>query len=178
MEAFLFLMGIAAASISGMMNWDLIGKALVDPVNITLAVLIAGLLCKWAQGPLEKSILSLSKALTPRIFLALTVIILGLASSIITAIIAAIVLVIIVNVLPLDRKSEIRFTILACFAIGLGAVLTPIGEPLSTITVSKLNEDFFYLLNLIGWEVIIGVVAFAIISIFFVKPREGCGRLR
>ncbi len=172
MEAFLFLMGIAAASISGMMNWDLIGKALVDPINITLAVLIAGLLCKWAQGPLERSILSLSKALTPRIFLALTVIILGLASSIITAIIAAIVLVIIVNVLPLDRKSEIRFTILACFAIGLGAVLTPIGEPLSTITVSKLNEDFFYLLNLIGWEVIIGVVAFAVISIFFVKPRK------
>ncbi len=173
LEAFLFLMGIAAASISGMMNWDLIRKALADPINITLAVLIAGLLCKWAQGPLERSILSLSKALTPRIFLALTVIILGLASSIITAIIAAIVLVIIVNVLPLDRKSEIRFTILACFAIGLGAVLTPIGEPLSTITVSKLNEDFFYLFNLIGWEVIIAVVAFAVISIFFVKPRKG-----
>ena len=40
--------------------------------------------------------------------------------------------------------------ILACFSIGLGAALTPIGEPLATITISKLNEDFFYLIKLIG----------------------------
>jgi predicted cation transporter len=172
LEIFLFIMGIASASISGMMNFHLIEKALVDPINITLAVLIAGLLCKWAQGPLERSILALSKALTPRIFLALTIIILGLASSIITAIIAAIVLVIIVNVLPLDRGSEVRYTIIACFAIGLGATLTPIGEPLSTITVSKLNEGFFYLIDLVGWEVIVAVIAFALLSMFFVKPHE------
>ena len=56
--------------------------------------------------------------------------------------------------LPLDRQSEIRLAVLACFAIGLGAVLTPIGEPLSTIVVNKLNEDFFYLLNLVGTSVI------------------------
>lgn len=85
----------------------------------------------------------MNRILSPRIFFGLTVIILGLASSIITAIIAAIVLVIIINVLPLDRKSEIRFTVLACFSIGLGAALTPIGEPLATITISKVNEDFF-----------------------------------
>ena len=93
LEVFLFIMGIAAATVSGMMNLDLIGKALVDPINITLAVLIAGLITKWAQTPLEKAILATSKALTPRIFLALMVIVLGLASSIITAIIAAIILV-------------------------------------------------------------------------------------
>ena len=142
-------MGIAAATVSGMMNMDLIGKALVDPINITLAVLIAGLITKWAQTPLEKAILATSKALTPRIFLGLMVIVLGLASSIITAIIAAIILVIIVNVLPLERQSEIRFTVLACFSIGLGAALTPIGEPLSTIVVSKMGADFDYLMELL-----------------------------
>ena len=172
LEVFLFIMGIAAASISGMMNLHLLEKALVDPINITIAVLLAGLICKWAQGPLEKSILAMSRILSPRIFLALTIIVLGLASSIITAIIAAIVLVIIVNVLPLDRQSEVRFTILACFAIGLGAALTPIGEPLSTITVSRLDEDFFYLLGLIGWEVVPAVILFGLISMFFVKPHE------
>jgi predicted cation transporter len=172
LEVFLFIMGIAAASISGMMDFHLIEKALVDPIKITLAVLIAGLVCKWAQAPLEKSILKMSKALSPRIFLALTVIILGLASSIITAIIAAIVLVIIINVLPLDRSSEIRFTILACFSIGLGAALTPIGEPLSTITISKLNEDFFYLLDLIGWEVVPAVIIFGLLTIVLVKPHQ------
>lgn len=172
LEIFLFLMGIAAALVSGLMDIHLIKKALVDPINITLAVLIAGLFCKWLQVPLEKSILSMSRALSPRLFFGLTVIVLGLVSSIITAIIAAIILVIIINVLPLDRKSEIRFTILACFSIGLGAALTPIGEPLSTITISKLNEDFFYLLKTIGPEVIPAVIIFGLLTMFLVKPHE------
>ncbi|MFP7295616.1 DUF1646 family protein [Neobacillus niacini] len=172
LEIFLFVMGICAASISGMMDLHLIKKALVDPIKITLAVLIAGLICKWGQVQLEKSILWTSRLLTPRIFFGLTVILLGLASSVITAIIAAIVLVIIINVLPLDRKSEIRFTVLACFSIGLGAALTPIGEPLATITISRLNEDFFYLLKLIGPEVIPAVVIFGLLTILLVKPQE------
>lgn len=165
-------MGIAAASISGIMNEDLLKKALIDPIKITVAVLVAGLLTKWLHVQLEKSIQALSSALSPRIFAGLTVIVLGLVSSIITAIIAAIILVIIVNVLPLNRQSRVRFTIIACFAIGLGAALTPIGEPLSTITVGKLNQDFFYLLRLIGPEAIIAIVVFGILTMFFVNPRK------
>lgn len=177
LEIFLFIMGILAAAISGMMDRHLIEKALVDPINITLAVLVAGLLTRWLKAPLEKSILGTSKLLTPRVFFAITVIVLGLASSIITAIIAAIILVMVINVLPLDRKSEIRFTILACFSIGLGAALTPIGEPLSTITISKLNEDFFYLLELIGPEVIPAVIIFGLLTFFLVKPHESSAGL-
>jgi predicted cation transporter len=177
LEIFLFIMGIAAATISGMMDFHLIEKALIDPINITLAVLIAGLVCKWGQVQLEKSILSLSRILSPRLFFALTVVVLGLASSIITAIIAAIVLVIIINVLQLNRQSEIRFTVLACFSIGLGAALTPIGEPLATITLSKLNEDFFYLIKLIGPEVIPAVVIFGFLTYFLVKPQESTSGL-
>jgi predicted cation transporter len=172
LEIFLFIMGIAASTISGMMDSHLIKKALIDPIHITLAVFIAGLVCKWFQSQIEKSILWGSKKMTPRIFFALTVIFLGLLSSIITAIIAAIVLVIIVNVLPLDRKSEVRFTVLACFSIGLGAALTPIGEPLATIAISKLNEDFFYLMELIGKEVIPAVILFGLLSYFLVVPFE------
>lgn len=172
LEIFLFIMGIAAATISGMMNQHLIEKAVVDPIIITIAVFVAGLFTKWFQVPMEKSILWGSRILTPRVFFALTVVVLGLASSIITAIIAAIVLVIIINVLPLDRKSEIRFTVLACFSIGLGAALTPIGEPLATITISKLNEDFFYLLELIGAEVLPAIIIFGIMSMIFVNPHE------
>jgi len=172
LEVFLFIMGIAAASISGIMNEDLLKKALIDPIKITVAVLVAGLLTKWLHVQLEKSIQALSSALSPRIFAGLTVIVLGLVSSIITAIIAAIILVIIVNVLPLNRQSRVRFTIIACFAIGLGAALTPIGEPLSTITVGKLNQDFFYLLRLIGPEAIIAIVVFGILTMFFVNPRK------
>lgn len=177
LEIFLFVMGIAASLVSGMMNGELIVKALVDPIKITLAVLIAGLLTKWFHNQIEKSILTMSKVLSPRIFLALIVIVLGFLSSIITAIIAAIILVIVVNAVQLDRKSEIYVTILACYAIGLGAVLTPIGEPLSTITISKLNEEFFYLARLIGVEIIPAVIIFGILTLFFVKTKDQDERL-
>jgi len=172
LEAFLFIMGILAAYISGMMNAELWLKALEDPIHITIAVLVAGLLFKWFQSPIERAISSLSRIIPYRVFLALIVIVLGLISSIITAIIAALVLVAIVTVLRLDRQSEIRFVILACFAIGLGAVLTPVGEPLSTIAVSKLNEDFFYLLGLLGTNVIPAVVAFGILAAVMIHPKE------
>ncbi|MBA4538679.1 DUF1646 family protein [Bacillus aquiflavi] len=172
LEVFLFVMGLLAAIVSGELTKSLFGKALEDPINISLAVLVAGLLFKWLQDPLEKRIIKMSEAIPYRVFLALVVIILGLISSVITAIIAALVLVIIVSVLPLDRKSEVRLVILACFSIGLGASLTPIGEPLSTLAVSKLNEDFFFLLRLIGPEVIPAVIIFGILTMVLVKPQK------
>lgn len=171
LEAFLFIMGLLAAMISQVLTGALFTKALVDPIHITLAVLIAGLLFKWFQTSIENGILGMSRAIPSRLFLALVVIILGLISSIITAIIAAIVLVVIVSVLRLERKSEIRLVILACFSIGLGAALTPIGEPLSTIAVSKLNADFFYLIRLIGPDVIPAVILFGILAAVMVNPK-------
>ncbi len=172
LEVFLFIMGVLTVIVSQVLDSTLIFKAIKDPIHITLAVIIAGLLFRWLQDPMEKSILGTSKAMPFRLFAALTVIILGLISSIITAIIAAIVLVAIVSVLRLDRKSEVRFVVLACYSIGLGAVLTPIGEPLSTIATSKLNADFFYLLRLIGPEVIPGVVIFGILTAIMVNPQK------
>ncbi|MBP3039058.1 DUF1646 family protein [Bacillaceae bacterium Marseille-Q3522] len=172
LEIFLFMMGIAAAITSGVLHMELFVKALEDPIHITIAVLVAGLLCKWLQTPLEKGIIFLSKAMTDRVFLAVVVIVLGFVSSIITAIIAALVLVIIVSVLRLNRQAEIRFVILSCFSIGLGAALTPIGEPLSTLTISKLNEEFFYLFQLIGPEVVPSVIALGVASFFLVKPKR------
>lgn len=172
LEVFLFIMGVAAAFVSGVFNKSLLSVALVDPINITLAVLIAGLLFRWLQNPIEKGIGGISRAMPFRLFLVLVVIILGIISSIITAIIAAIVLVAIVSVLRMDRQSEIRFVILACFSIGMGAALTPIGEPLSTIATSKLNEDFFYLLKTIGPDVIPGVIIIGILTAVLVNPKK------
>ena len=105
-------MGVAAAIVSGMLDKSLILKALEDPIHITLAVIIAGILFRWLQTPIEKGILGMSKAMPFRLFLALVVIVLGIISSVITAIIAAIVLVAVVSVFRLDRKSEVRLVIL------------------------------------------------------------------
>lgn len=172
LEMFLFIMGVLSVLVSQVLDWPLIKEALVHPINITLAVLVAGLLFRWFQTPIEKGVLGMSRAIPYRVFIALFVIILGLISSLITAIIAAIILVAIVGVLRLDKESEIRLVVLACFAIGLGAVLTPLGEPLSTVVVNKLNEDFFYLLKLVGIYVIPGVIIFGILAAMFVKSEE------
>ncbi len=44
LELFLFLTGILSVTIAGQWSWHLVHAALVDPIKITLAVLIAGLL--------------------------------------------------------------------------------------------------------------------------------------
>jgi predicted cation transporter len=172
LEIFLFIMGLLAAAVSGVYNGALFIKAAFDPINITIAVLIAGLLFKWLQTPLENTIIRMSSIIPFRIFTGLVVIFLGLLSSVITAIIAALVLVLIVGSLQLHRKSEIRFVVLACFSIGLGAALTPIGEPLSTIAISKLNEDFFYLIDLIGLKIFGALVIFGLLTALFVQQPK------
>lgn len=172
LEVFLFIMGVASVIVSQVLDWDLIVEAVTHPINITLAVLVAGLLFKWFQDPIEKGVLTVSEAMPFRLFIALFVILLGLISSLITAIIAAIILVAVVGVLHLDKKSEIRLVIIACYSIGMGAALTPLGEPLSTIVVSKLNEDFFYLFNLIGIYVIPGLIAFGVLAAFMINTRD------
>lgn len=171
LEVFLFIMGILSVLVSQVLDMPLIMEALTSPIYITLAVLIAGLLFRWFQRPIESGVLKISNAMPYRLFIALFVIILGLISSIITAIIAAIILVSVLAVLKMDKQSEIRTVILACYAIGLGAVLTPLGEPLSTIVTARLNEEFFYLLKLLGIYIIPGVIAFGILSALMVKPR-------
>ncbi len=172
LEIFLLIMGFLAATISGVLNQSLIKTALEDPLTITAAVLMAGLLFRWFQSPFEHWIRIMNERMPYRLFMALIVIVLGLLSSIITAIIAALVLVAIVSVLELDRKSEIRLVIIACYSIGLGAVLTPVGEPLSTIAVSKLDADFFFLFRLIGKDIIIAVLCFGLLAALLIRPNR------
>lgn len=172
LEAFLFIMGIISVIVSQTFSQELLIEALTSPIYITIAVLVAGLLFRWFQRPIEVGVLKISHAMPFRLFIALFVIILGLISSVITAIIAAIILVSVLAVLRLDKQSEIRIVILACYAIGLGAALTPLGEPLSTIVTTKLNEEFFYLLKLAGIYIVPGVIAFGILSALMIKPRE------
>ena len=115
-------------------------------------------------------------------FIFLLVVTLGLLSSAITAIIAALVLVEIISALNLPRSSEIKIVIIACFAIGFGAVLTPLGEPLATIAVSKLKgpphyAGFFFLLHMIGIWIIPAVCGLGVLAVFWSKKSKGHGTL-
>ncbi|MFH1620303.1 MAG: DUF1646 family protein [bacterium] len=166
LEAFLLVMGSLAAGISGVWTLHLLQEALTEPVKITLAVLFIGFVFRYMRRRIRTTVDILIKSAGRPLAVFIMTIALGLASSVITAIIAALVLAEIVTALQLDRKYEVRFTVCACLAIGLGAALTPIGEPLATIAVSKLrgpphNADFFYLLRMLWFWIIPGILVCA-----------------
>ncbi|MHB8946597.1 MAG: SLC13 family permease [Bacillota bacterium] len=172
LEAFLFVMGLAAALISGALGLELGLKALKEPVAISLAVLVAGLLFKVFKHYIHGAVDRLLRVVSVPTFVFGLVVILGLFSSVITAIIAALVLVEVVGALNLRRDVEVRLVIIACFAIGLGAALTPVGEPLATITVSKLGADFWYIARLLGPHIVFGVVALAAFAALYLRPTR------
>jgi predicted cation transporter len=177
LEIFLFIMGVVSVTITRQWNLHLITEGLIEPIKITLAVLVAGILFNRLQHLLEKSVNKIENKLGLSWFIFLLVISLGLLSSIITAIIASLVLVEVVSHLKLDRKSEIKLVILSCFSIGFGAALTPIGEPLATIAISKLkgepyHADFFFLMRRLWFYIVPSVLAFGILAVLMLKKAS------
>ncbi|MDK2821031.1 MAG: hypothetical protein PWP31_996 [Clostridia bacterium] len=174
LEFFLFLMGLVATIISGIFDFHLIVRILQNQLlyMISGAVLFAGILFKLFQDKIKVAIQDALKIMPLKFFIFLVVLILGLLSSIITAIIASLVLVEIINNLPLNRSNKVRLNIIACFAIGLGAVLTPIGEPLSTIVIIKMDGSFTYLIEKVGKYIIPGILVASVLSVVMVGQGQ------
>nr|WP_243466616.1 DUF1646 family protein [Methanosarcina mazei] len=147
-----------------------VGDIFGIPIGIFQIVLVVGLIIyKW-HDPIHKAIRKLTDILSVKVLGFLLIVVLGLSSSVMSAILAAIILVEVVNAMPLPRKSKIDLTIIACFSIGLGAALTPLGEPLSTIAISKLAGEPYhamFLFNMLGKYIIPGIFAFGIVGVFF-----------
>jgi predicted cation transporter len=173
LEAFLFVMGVISATIANAWSAEVLHEGFIAPINITLAVLGAGVLFHYLRHYIDHGMRRILITVPLSVIVSVGIIVLGLLSSLISAIIAALLLVEFVSVLPLHRHAEVNLTIIACFAIGLGAALTPLGEPLSTIVVSKLggapyHATFYYLFNLLALYVVPAVVALGIVGIFLV----------
>lgn len=163
LEAFLFLCGAFAVTVSNTWSGHLVLTALEDPIKITLAVLVAGLLFRKFNKNIQRLTQKAVKTVGLRWTLFLIVFVLGITSSLITAIIAALILSEVAVMLPLERKGRIKLVVFSCFSIGMGAVLTSIGEPLGTVVLSKLSgephyADFFFLIDHLGWYVLGGIL--------------------
>jgi predicted cation transporter len=176
LEIFLFIMGCVALTVTLQWSMALIEEALIEPIKITLAVFLAGFLFRAVQKSIHSRVNRIAAAVGVKRFAFFVIVGLGLLSSVITAIIAALVLVEIVSCLLLDRKHEIFLVVLVCFSIGLGAALTPIGEPLSTIVVGKLKSapyraDFFFLMRHLWLFVVPGVILFGSLGAILM-PRK------
>jgi predicted cation transporter len=196
LEPFLLVCGIAAMTLSGFVEipgnetgWRMeiieeaftaplhVGDIFGIPIGIFQIVLVVGLIIyKW-HTPIHKAIRKLTDMLSVKVLGFLLIVVLGLSSSVMSAILAAIILVEVVNAMPLSRKSKIDLTIVACFSIGLGAALTPLGEPLSTIAISKLsgepyNADFMFLFNMLGKYILPGILVYGIVGMFFLGKAD------
>ncbi len=168
LEAFLLVVGGVTLLVSHFLGPErivglqLVKSALLEPVKLTIATLIFGLIFRAIREPLKRRITAIEQRLGPRLFAFLLILLLGIISSVITAIIAALILCEVVSAINLDKKYETRLVIFACFSIGMGAALTPIGEPLSTIAVAKLrggalDGDFLMLLRVFGIYILPGL---------------------
>jgi predicted cation transporter len=196
LEIFLLVCGIAAMTISSYVElpdtetgWrsEIIEEALTAPlhvgelfgipIGIVQIVLIVGLIIYRWHMPIHRAIRKMTEKLSVKVMAFLLITVLGLFSSVISAILAAIILVEIINALPLSRRSKVDLTVISCFSIGLGAALTPLGEPLSTIAVSKLSDapyyaGFDYLYNLLGLYILPGILAYGLLGVFFLRKVD------
>jgi predicted cation transporter len=165
-EVFFLAAGTIASAITGQWNRDLFHEAVTQPIPLTITVLIFGVTARLLRPALDRAVKRLVKVISSRWISFSLIIVLGVLSSAISAVIATLILVEAVALLKLDRPSEVATVVLACFAIGLGAALTPIGEPLSTIAIAALKTDFWYLSRLLGPLVLPGIVIVAALSLF------------
>ena len=196
LEIFLFVCGVAALTMAGFAsmpgattewNWAIVAEALTSPldiarvggvpVGIVQVVLLVGLFIYYFHHQLEQAINHLVDKLSLTLIVPALIIVLGFISSIISAILAAIILIEIINSLPLVKEAKIEITVVACFAIGLGAGLTPLGEPLSTIVVSKLSgepyhADFWFLFNRIGLYIIPAILVLGLVGLAIYRRRH------
>jgi predicted cation transporter len=174
-------MGCAAVTLSGVWSVDIIKEALREPVKITLAVLAAGMLFLYAKNAITRHVSRIMNRTGLKLFIFMTTVSLGLLSSVITAIVAALVLAEIVGHIKLDKKSEIRFVVIACFSIGLGAVLTPFGEPLAAIASGKLKGEpyhagLFFLFNNLWYFIIPAIILMGILAAAVTKNNTESSR--
>lgn len=178
LEYFLLVMGIAAVIISKTISLDLVIHIFENYLLyfITAAVLIAGFIFRISVNKIKRFVNYCIVQMPLKLFIFLLIVVLGLVSSLLTAIVAALVLVEIVHALPFNHKQKTTLTIISCFSIGLGASLTPIGEPLATIVVSALKVDFFYLIRNIGPFIIPCIIALGALGAFYIGQSYKIGK--
>ena len=170
LEAFLLLMGFCALAVSGGWNRQLALHAVSAPLPLTGAVLAAGFCFKALRGQVDMCVKKLAALAGTRLTVFLLVLALGFGSGALTAIIAALLLCELLAALRLERASAVHVAIIGCFAIGMGAALTPLGEPLAVLAASHLEGGFWSLWNLLSPWLGPGIFALALAAAALSTP--------
>ena len=157
LELFLLAVGAVAVTIIGGWNKNFVYETLNSPVNVAFIVLVVSIIFNYYSRYIFRILFILFRYLEPRYSFAVLVFLLGITSSIFSVTVAALVLAEVLQVVNLEREQTVKVTVYACYAIGLGAILLPLAEPLGLVIYNELaagphRADFFFVLrHFFGW---------------------------
>ncbi|MBR3899260.1 MAG: DUF1646 family protein [Elusimicrobiaceae bacterium] len=174
LELFLLLVGIAAVSITGGWSKDFVYQTFNAPVNVAFIVLVVSVIFNHYSRYIFRVLFVLFRFLEPRYSFAVLVFVLGMVSSICSVTVAALVLAEVLQVVNLEREQTIKVAVYACYAIGLGAILLPLAEPLGLVIYNELaagphQADFFYVLRTFFWWIVPGIVLMSLATGYVVR---------
>ena len=174
LELFLLILGAAAVTISGMWSKEFIYDALNSPVNVAFIVLVVSIIFNYYSRYIFRVLFILFRFFEPKYSFAILVFLLGITSSVFSVTVAALVLAEVLQVVNLEREQTVKVTVYACYAIGLGAVLLPLAEPLGLVIYKELaagphQADFFFVLKHFFWWIVPGILLMALAAGYTVR---------
>lgn len=174
LELFLLLVGAAAVTVSGGWSKKFVYETLNAPVNVAFIVLVVSIIFNHYSRYIFRVLFILFRYLEPRYSFAILVFILGMTSSVFSVTVAALILAEVLQVVNLEREQTVKVTVYACYAIGLGAVLLPLAEPLGLVIYNELaagphKADFFFVMRYFFWWIVPGIALFSAAAGFTVR---------
>ena len=157
LEVFLLCVGAAAVSVVHLWSHSFIYQTLNAPVNVAFIVLVVSIIFNYYSRYIFRILFILFKCFEPCYSFAILVLLLGFTSSIFSVTVAALILAEVLQVVNLERDQTIKVTVYACYAIGMGAILLPLAEPLGLVIYNQLAQsaykaDFFFIFrHFFGW---------------------------
>ena len=157
LELFLLTIGFTAVTISGGWSFELLRKTLASPVYVSFIVVVVSVIFNNYSRYIFRVLFAFFRALEPCYSFALLIFFLGMTSSLVSVTVSALVLAEVLKVVNLEHDSTVKITVFACYAISLGAVLSPLAEPMGLVISNALasgphKADFFFLFrHFIGW---------------------------
>jgi predicted cation transporter len=169
LEPYCFALGIIAVTVGGQWEGPLLRKAALAPMPITLTVIAGGLLFRAFRPVLDNCFDAMRRQLPRPLLAGSIVLIIGLLSSAITAVIGALMLVEAIALMGLGPAERTRVVVLGCFAIGLGSALTPVGGPVATLATSAMGLNFAGLFRLLAPWIFPGVAAVSLLTAYYTR---------
>jgi predicted cation transporter len=168
-ELYCLALGVLATILGTGFTRELVLDALHEPIAISIAVIVAALLFGWTRPSLDRGFRHLRRRVSRPVLTAASIFVIASISSIITAIVGALVLIEVIDLLHFPSDKRVQVTVAGCFAVGMGAALTPLGEPLSTLAARALDLHFMGLFELLAPWVFPGVLASSIMAGVFAR---------